>query len=266
MIDFVSINETTGQATSLFQLPIPSGYEAATLTYNPLDGQFYGILHDNANGTQLFATINPVSQSMTPLPFTGFPVGEIFEGLEYLQGVGLVVSHGTTNATTKLSEVGPTGNLIPPSMPMPTIVDQDRLAANACGGKLHAFDTNHPTAGFTVNEWTDPFGSPSLTGVYNGPVDTNNDYDAAIDPLTNTFYVTRYLSLWYYNLSPANTAVMVGNFNYPNGIAGIAAVNDCAAAIPTLTEWGMIIFALLLAGWMSFVVVKRWRRSHAMAA
>lgn len=40
----------------------------------------------------------------------------------------------------------------------------------------------------------------------------------------------------------------------------------CVSSIPTLTEWGMIIFVVLLGGWMTFVVVRRWRRSHTMAA
>jgi hypothetical protein len=38
-----------------------------------------------------------------------------------------------------------------------------------------------------------------------------------------------------------------------------------AAQIPTLSEWGMIIFVVLLAGWMTFVVVRRWR-ARATAA
>ena len=38
------------------------------------------------------------------------------------------------------------------------------------------------------------------------------------------------------------------------------------AVIPTLSEWGMIFFVVLLAGWMAFVVVRRSRRSHATAA
>jgi hypothetical protein len=36
--------------------------------------------------------------------------------------------------------------------------------------------------------------------------------------------------------------------------------------IPTLSEWGMIIFVVLLAGWMTFVVVRRWKASHVTAA
>ena len=35
--------------------------------------------------------------------------------------------------------------------------------------------------------------------------------------------------------------------------------------IPTLSEWGLITFVVLLAGWMTFVVVRRWRRPHATA-
>jgi hypothetical protein len=33
-----------------------------------------------------------------------------------------------------------------------------------------------------------------------------------------------------------------------------------AAAIPTLTEWGMIIFGVLLFGWMAWVIIRRRRR------
>ncbi|GEM_PF-1949142 len=36
--------------------------------------------------------------------------------------------------------------------------------------------------------------------------------------------------------------------------------------IPTLSEWGMIIFVVLLAGWMAFVVVRRWRAARVVAS
>jgi hypothetical protein len=36
--------------------------------------------------------------------------------------------------------------------------------------------------------------------------------------------------------------------------------------IPTLSEWALIIFVVLLAGWMTVVVVRRWRAPHATAA
>jgi hypothetical protein len=35
----------------------------------------------------------------------------------------------------------------------------------------------------------------------------------------------------------------------------------CTGAIPTLTEWGMIIFCVLLFGWMAWVIVRRRRRA-----
>ena len=38
-----------------------------------------------------------------------------------------------------------------------------------------------------------------------------------------------------------------------------------AQAIPTLTEWGLIIFSIVLFGWMAFVIIKRRRRSQEMA-
>ena len=42
--------------------------------------------------------------------------------------------------------------------------------------------------------------------------------------------------------------------------------SESCSNIPTLTEWGMIVFVVLLGGWLTFVVVRRWRRSHAIAA
>jgi hypothetical protein len=35
------------------------------------------------------------------------------------------------------------------------------------------------------------------------------------------------------------------------------------SAIPTLTEWGMIIFCVLLFGWMAWVIVRRRQRVTA---
>jgi hypothetical protein len=47
-------------------------------------------------------------------------------------------------------------------------------------------------------------------------------------------------------------------------VSGVVRV-DLSHPIPTLSEWGMIIFVVLLAGWMTFVVVRRWKASQAMA-
>jgi hypothetical protein len=51
------------------------------------------------------------------------------------------------------------------------------------------------------------------------------------------------------------------------GIDNVCVRNDVCppSQIPTLSEWGLIIFVVLLAGWMTFVVVRRWRASHATA-
>ena len=35
---------------------------------------------------------------------------------------------------------------------------------------------------------------------------------------------------------------------------------DISDEIPTLTEWGIIIFCVLLFGWMAWVIVRRRRR------
>jgi hypothetical protein len=43
--------------------------------------------------------------------------------------------------------------------------------------------------------------------------------------------------------------------------AWITSTPQCGA-IPTLTEWGMIIFCVLLFGWMAWVIVRRRRRVH----
>jgi len=36
-----------------------------------------------------------------------------------------------------------------------------------------------------------------------------------------------------------------------------ATVVVCPSVIPTLTEWGMIIFCVLLFAWMAWVIVRR---------
>jgi hypothetical protein len=46
----------------------------------------------------------------------------------------------------------------------------------------------------------------------------------------------------------------------------VAAGGVSSAQIPTLSEWGMIVFVVLLAGWMAFVVVRRWKKTGVTAA
>jgi Mn2+/Fe2+ NRAMP family transporter len=56
-------------------------------------------------------------------------------------------------------------------------------------------------------------------------------------------------------------------------VSGVAAVEKAeppkgedqqaaqAKAIPTISEWGMIIFSVLLIGWMAYTIVQRKRRA-----
>jgi len=37
-------------------------------------------------------------------------------------------------------------------------------------------------------------------------------------------------------------------------------LQDSVAGIPTLSQWMLLVFALLLAGWITFVFIRRWRR------
>lgn len=47
---------------------------------------------------------------------------------------------------------------------------------------------------------------------------------------------------------------------YPDNIGGFTVVYVISEEIPTLTEWGMIIFATLLLGFMAYTVIRRRKR------
>lgn len=257
-IDFVSISVTgpnAGQASFMFSMAIPSGYQARDLTYNPENRNFYGSLVPTGGGPFRFAQIDP--DAVTPLtsnPYSGLQRDGV-EGVEYFKDEGGVVvsganTDGTINALYVVDHLGAVLSPIPDNTALlPGIIDQDHLGANSLGlfgGKLHVFDWNDPTNGYKINAWNAPFGgSPTLTGVYSGPVLSGDPVDLAIDPFTNTFYSSGHSRLLRYNMTLQQQEV-VGNYNYSGDIWGIAATPE-----PTT----LTLAALGMAGGLL-----RWRR------
>ncbi len=69
----------------------------------------------------------------------------------------------------------------------------------------------------------------------------NSDWD---------FLLANFTEIWF----PVDFIVNPGEiFGYDN----FCLRDDVCGAIPTLTEWGMIIFCVLLFGWMAWVIVRR---------
>lgn len=218
-VDFVSISQTDGHASFLFSIPLPSGYEARDLTWDPRDGgRFWGQLRGGSDS--LLAEIDPDTMTMTTHAYSGLPNPGL-EGIEYLDGEGLVVSGADVTGVTNALFVVDHDGVVQKTMLVPAIQDQDSLCANSRGGNLHISDVNHPTNGYYINEWSDPFGTPVLTGVYSGYV-SGRELDVAIDPMSNTLYTSSLSALYRYDMA-LQQQVLVGDFNY-TGIWGIAAV------------------------------------------
>ncbi|MEK6702027.1 MAG: hypothetical protein AABZ53_07180 [Planctomycetota bacterium] len=221
-VDFVSISDVDGHASFQFSIAVPTGYEARDLTYDPTAGggagRFFGLLRGSANS--LLAEIDPMAQTMITHSISGLPNPGL-EGIEFLKGTGLVMSGadvtGTINA---LFVVNHSGTVLQTGL-VPGLQDQDSLYANSLGGNLHVSDVNHPTGGYYLNEWHDPFGTPILTGVYHGPR-TGSELDVAIDPYSNIVYTSQRGRLARYDMGIQQQFV-VGDFNYAT-IWGIATV------------------------------------------
>ncbi|MBI4718026.1 MAG: hypothetical protein HY763_09500 [Planctomycetes bacterium] len=265
-IDLVSINESTGLVTAvLCQLYIGPDFSAESLTYDPTNGRFYGNLQSGQGFQEnRLAEISASPCSIMTHPYSGFPppVGNqpnvLVEGIEFVPGVGLVISHDMRNSsggypTRYLSRIDHQGNVLQTTPLLPTINDQDELGANACGGNIFVVDTNDPTLllndRYAVTEWTgDPFVNPSLAGRYkrlpptlsNPPVNvTGNEADVAFDPATNVLYVTDLASgssmsqLKTFDLATDTYSVIRANYGHPGNISGIAAVGQCLCQLPS---------------------------------
>jgi hypothetical protein len=90
---------------------------------------------------------------------------------------------------------------------------------------------------------------PDLTG----PTDSDN-VTVACDAENSTGTIT--LTFWR-GEDTANVLVASCICEFTSDGA-CALTGDCApASIPTLTEWGFIIFTVLLLGWMAWMVVRR---------
>ncbi len=74
--------------------------------------------------------------------------------------------------------------------------------------------------------------------------------DDLIDPLYNCFGWAEYMDI-------ANPVDTLTSYYWPQQSP------ESMVLIPTLTEWGMIIFCVLLFGWMAWVIVRR-RRAGAL--
>jgi hypothetical protein len=240
-IDFVNISESDGQATYLFDMVMPNGYQARDLTYDPTNGNFYGTLFPLFGGPFLMAEINPVAMTMSANAYIGL-VAPGVEGMEYYRAEGGVVVSGTdANGNNALYVVSHSG-VVQEMASVPNIRDQDHLGANASGGELHVLDTNHPTNGFLINQWVAAFsGTPTLVGIYNGP-DTWLAADLAINPFTNVMYSSGQSRLLRYDLT-TQQQLAVGDYNYDSAIWGIAAVG--VASVPEPASMSLVGLGLL---------------------
>lgn len=225
---FVSINDQTGQASFLFAMTIPGVAQARDLTYDPTDGHFYGNTR-SISGPGVLVDIDPVAMTCTTHTYSFADANEYVDGIEYLAGVGLVVSHGNTAGTTSLSAVSHSG-VISGTALMPLVEDQDHLGANSLGGLLHVMDTNDPPNAFWINTWSDPFGSPALTGVYDGEIGERDPVDLAINPITNVIYSGGFVELYRFDTA-LQQVVTIGTYEYPEYIWGIAAPAPAPASL-----------------------------------
>ena len=269
MIDMVRISETTGQATLQFKVPIPSGFQANDLTFDPTNGRLYGNLRDNA-GNVRFAEIDPVTQTMNAVSYTGESLVSPVEGIEYsrnedlrVPGKGLVISGGDNRY--RVTHAGVVSNT---TFTFPPLFDQDSLGANATGGELHVFDSNNPNgSGYTINKWNDPPGpfaaGHTISNIYNGPILTGNERDLAIEPSANTFYASDLSRLVRFNLG-SQQEVVVGSYNYPGEIWGIAFVSSASPPRPAPALGGRATLAAAVA--LSLLGVCVWRRKQAFAS
>ncbi|MCC6428636.1 MAG: hypothetical protein IT435_17680 [Phycisphaerales bacterium] len=229
-IHFVSINDQTGRASFLFAMTIPGVAQARDLTYDPTDGHFYGSTR-SISGPGVLVNIDPIAQTFTTHTYSFADANEYVEGIEYLAGVGLVVSHGNTGGSTSLSVVSHSGGISGTSL-MPLVKDQDHLGANMLGGLLHVMDTNHPPNEFIINTWTDPFGTnPVLTGAYgNGEIGERDPVELAIHPLTNAVFSSGFGELYHFDFGQQQIET-IGSYEYPEFVWGIAVPAPSAAPL-----------------------------------
>ncbi len=175
--------------------------------------------------------------TLTYSAYTGL-LADGVEGMEYFAAKGGIVVSGTDAGGTNALYVVNHAGVVQETAVLPQIRDQDHLGANSLAGELHVLDTNHPTNGFRINEWVDPFGAtPTLVGVYDGP-DPGLAADLAINPLTNTFYSSGLSNLLRYDFALQQQEV-VGSYNYQRAIWGIAAVGSEVPEPASLTLFGV---------------------------
>ncbi len=174
---FYNIDEASALCTPLFSFGVPALHFVSRLAYHPGTGHFYAIA---TNFTAFYSSrlvdIDPAAQTATYVSMTS---NLNLEGLDYYASLGsLVVSYSPNNAfTNTIAPITP-GGVMGASATIPT-TDTDTLGVDPVTGEMLAYDASNPTAGFSLNRVQNPFGSPTVTGLYGGPADPVNDWDVA---------------------------------------------------------------------------------------
>jgi hypothetical protein len=115
---------------------------------------------------------------------------------------------------------------------------------------------NNDLSNFTIEENSFPYHTPTGILVHGASNVIMNEGDSvhvslgAVD--LNTYQLA--LATVVLQSNPFDTFFVASGYRPPS------------PPIPTLSEWGMIVFVVLLAGWMTFVVVRRWKASQAAEA
>lgn len=222
----VQIDTTTGAATEIFSftMPTPAGDDLHGLARDPGTGHLFSLLPDS----HLVAEIDPILHAVTYHSFSG---PDVRESIEYSDLLGsLLVGHqnGST-ATHTLSKMNPDGTFGATVDLGNVLEDMDMLGLDPRDGSLLAYDVSNPINGYILNRINDPFGSPSLTGIYNGPGDPLNDYDLAAHQ--GTLYLSNLFTLYKFS-GDLQSRNAIGAFGLSDG-RGVAAL----ASVRSRSRW-----------------------------
>ena len=167
---FYNIDEPNALTAAMFSFSVPTNYFVSRLAYYPGTGHFYATASNTAaNFNSGLMDIDPVAQTTTFVPVAG---NLNLEGLDYYASLSsLVVSYSPTTFFTNTVATITTGG-VPGT-------GANNLGVDPITGEMLTYDASNPTGSFYLNRVLNPFGSPTVTGLYSGAVDSINDWDIA---------------------------------------------------------------------------------------
>jgi len=245
-LSLVEIDTVSGAATTVADFTVDAGIGLANLAFHTPSGRFLARRLQSPGVPPALIALDPVTETSSVVPIVGLPSGEQkVNGVAYdAANNQILITFGFfPNTEQRIAEVDLSGSVLNLS-PNLGIGDRDFLAFDPIRNALLGYDSNGDSPRLAVID--DPFGTPSITGLADPPIDLR-PIDLAVSPNSGRMFTTYGSDLVELVVSNDSYAT-IGSHQLSVDVVGLA----FAAAVPepsTYVMAGLSLMGLGLFGW-----------------